>query len=126
MVQVKLQFLSRFSNSGSVCVITHSPFSPLNHPPQSEIELSQVLLTRFVKRIATDKVVIAFATLLILGIVGIVTYSVLNPDQQVFNVPDVVKPNTAALTDAVNSIGSPSPSPNVRRLLRFTGNEDVD
>jgi len=89
---------------------------------QGELELSQVLLTRFVKRIATDKVVIAFATLLILGIAGIITYSVLNPDQKIFNVPDIVKPDTAALSNAVNSIGSPSPTPTPStghvRLLR--------
>ena len=49
-------------------------------------ELSQVLLTRFVKRIATDKVVIAFATLLVLAIVGIIVYAALNPGQQFFKV----------------------------------------
>jgi hypothetical protein len=34
---------------------------------QSEMELSQVLITRFVKRVASDKVIIAFATLLVLS-----------------------------------------------------------
>lgn len=45
-----------------------------------------MLLTRFVKRIATDKVVIAFATLLVLAIVGIIVYAALNPGQQFFKV----------------------------------------
>ena len=47
---------------------------------------------------------IAFAFLLIAGLAGIVAYSVLNPNQNIFNVPDIVKPN---MIPGV----SPSPSP---------------
>lgn len=80
---------------------------------QSELELSTVLLTRFVKRIATDKVVIAFATLLVLAVVGIIVYAVMNPNQKIFNVPDVVKP-------ALSPTASPTATPSFghSRMLR--------
>ncbi len=94
---------------------SHCPPSPPSLPPQSELELSQVLLTRFVKRIATDKVVIAFATLLILGIVGIVVYATMYPEQTTFNVPDVVKPDTAAASALVNGATT---TPGSNRVLR--------
>ena len=72
---------------------------------QSEMELSQVLITRFVKRIASDKVIIAFATLLVLAILGIVIYAALNPNQNIFNVPSVVVPPivTSTATPSVSS-----------------------
>jgi len=84
---------------------------------QSEMELSQVLLTRFVKRIATDKVVIAFATLLVLAIVGIIVYAALNPGQNFFKVPDVIIPPIVTVTPTPSASSTPSVSP-VRRLLR--------
>ena len=79
---------------------------------QSEMELSQVLLTRFVKRIASDKIVIAFAALLLLGIVGIVVYAALNPGQKLFNVPAAVIPPIVTPTPTPSA----TPSPHVRRL----------
>ena len=79
---------------------------------QSEMELSQVLLTRFVKRIASDKIVIAFAALLLLGIVGIVVYAALNPGQKLFNVPAAVIPPIVTPTPTP----SVTPSPHARRL----------
>lgn len=80
---------------------------------QSEMELSQVLITRFVKRIASDKVIIAFATLLVLAILGIVIYAALNPNQNIFNVPSVVVP------PIITSTATPSVSPTPKkRLLR--------
>ena len=90
---------------------------------QSEMELSQVLLTRFVKRLATDKVVIAFATLLVLGIVGIIIYAALNPGQNLFAVPSVVIPPivTPSPTPSVSATPFITPSasstPPARRLL---------
>lgn len=71
----------------------------------SELELSRKLLTRFIKRIYTDKVIIAFTTLLVLGIVGIIVYTQLNPDQTTFSVPDVLNPSaaTSSLSGAANS-----------------------
>lgn len=72
---------------------------------QSELELSRVLMTRFVKRLYTDRVVIAFTALLVLGLAGIIAYSVLNPDQKIFNVPDEVKPN---MIPGVSPSASPS------------------
>jgi len=79
---------------------------------QSEMELSQVLLTRFVKRIASDKIVIAFAALLLLGIVGIVVYAALNPGQKLFNVPAAVIPPIVTPTPTPSA----TPSPHARRL----------
>lgn len=49
----------------------------------SELEISRKLITRFVKRIYTDKVIIAFTTLIVLGLVGIIVYATLNPNQSV-------------------------------------------
>jgi hypothetical protein len=78
---------------------------------QSEMELSQVLITRFVKRVASDKVIIAFATLLVLAILGIVIYAALNPNQSIFNVPSVVVP------PIVTSTATPSVSPSPKKRL---------
>ena len=82
---------------------------------QSEMELSQVLITRFVKRVASDKVIIAFATLLVLAILGIVIYAALNPNQNIFNVPSVVVPPIVTST----ATPSVSPSPKKRLLSRI-------
>lgn len=78
---------------------------------QSEMELSQVLITRFVKRVASDKVIIAFATLLVLAILGIVIYAALNPNQNIFNVPSAVVP------PIVTSTSTPSVSPSPKKRL---------
>jgi len=78
---------------------------------QSEMELSQVLITRFVKRVASDKVIIAFATLLVLAILGIIIYAALNPNQNIFNVPSVVVP------PIVTSTATPSVSPTPKKRL---------
>jgi hypothetical protein len=82
---------------------------------QSEMELSQVLITRFVKRVASDKVIIAFATLLVLAILGIVIYAALNPNQSIFNVPSVVVP------PIVTSTATPSVLPSPKRRLLIEG-----
>lgn len=74
---------------------------------ESELAISAKLITRFVKRLYTDKVIIAFTALLVLGIVGIVVYAALNPNQTLFNVPDVVTPPTSFTT--------PTPSPSAAR-----------
>lgn len=74
----------------------------------SELEISKKLLTRFIKRIYTDKVIIAFTALILLGIVGIIIYATLNPDQTVFSVPDAAifpNPKTVA-SQIVNAIPS--------------------
>lgn len=94
---------------------------------QSEAALSQVLITRFAKRMATDKIVIAFAFVLIGGLVGIIVYASLNPDQKIFNVPSAVRPNFSAAAAAasqglalLSASSSPTPSRTtvVRRMLR--------
>ena len=50
---------------------------------QGELELSRILITRVVKSLATDKIIIAFAFLLVAGIVGIVCYATLYKGQTV-------------------------------------------
>ena len=63
---------------------------------ESELAISTKLLTNFVKRLYTDKVIIAFTFLIVCGIVGIVVYAALNPNQQIFNVPSSLSPLPAA------------------------------
>ena len=48
---------------------------------ESELEISRKLITRFVKRIYTDRVIIAFTTLIVLALAGIIIYATLNPGQ---------------------------------------------
>jgi len=40
----------------------------------------------------TDKVIIALSFLIFCGILGIIIYASVKPDQRIFNVPDEVKP----------------------------------
>lgn len=91
---------------------------------QSELQLSAVYITRFAKRLMTDKIIIAFAFLLVLGVAGVIAYSALNPGQTTFNVPSDLVPciSTAIYQCSVTATLSPSPSPTVaaagRLLLR--------
>jgi hypothetical protein len=82
---------------------------------QSELQMSTVLITRFAKRMATDKIVIAFAFILVMGLVGIIVYASLNPNQKIFNVPSVAMPPVNAAQGAACGTGlvtcSPTPSP---------------
>lgn len=71
---------------------------------ESELAISQKRLTVFMKRLYTDKIIIAFTFLIVCGIVGIIVYASLNPSQKIFNVPDAVIPP---------SIFSPTSSPAV-------------
>jgi hypothetical protein len=135
---------------------------------ESELEISRKLITRFVKRMYTDKVrggrgperswgcacarrawrqarqppkphdarsssslalplqvIIAFTFLVICGIVGIIVYSTLNPNQKIFNVPDAAKPAIPGVS--VSNSPTPSPSPvTVRRLLRAAAGRGGD
>lgn len=72
---------------------------------ESELQLSRKLLVNFAKRLATDKVIIAFTFLVVMGIVGIIVYASLNPSQKIFNVPD------AAIIPPVLTTPTPSASP---------------
>jgi hypothetical protein len=56
---------------------------------QGELALSRVYVTRIVKRLATDKVIMALTFVLVAGIIGIICYAVLVPGQKAFNVPCV-------------------------------------
>lgn len=59
---------------------------------QAEMAVSRKLITTFLKRVYTDKVIIALVFLILAAVVAIIIYATLNPDQKAFNVPDVVKP----------------------------------
>ena len=48
-----------------------------------ELALSKIYLTRVIKRLATDKVILSFVFLLIAGIIGIIVYSIVAPGQTV-------------------------------------------
>jgi len=89
---------------------------------QGEMALSRVYITRIVKRLATDKIILAFAFLLVAGIIGIIVYSIVSPGQQAFAVPCVDStgidancgaPPAPSMTKTRTT--SPTPSP-VRRL----------
>jgi SNARE protein len=76
----------------------------------SELDISKKLITRFVKRLYTDKMIIAFTFLVVVGLAGIIVYASLNPNQKIFNVPDAVKPALPG-TDSGTPAASPSPAP---------------
>lgn len=71
---------------------------------ESELAISQKLITNVVKRAMTDKVIIALTFLILCGVVGIIVYATLNPNQKIFSVPDAIKPDIPGVT-------SPTPSP---------------
>jgi hypothetical protein len=59
---------------------------------QSELQISRKLLVNFLKKLYTDKIIIALSFLIVCAIVAIVILSVVKKDQKVFNVPDILKP----------------------------------
>jgi SNARE protein len=58
----------------------------------SELAIGQRQLTTVIKRIATNRIVIAFVFLIVIGVAGIIVYAALNPTQKIFAVPDAIKP----------------------------------
>ena len=58
----------------------------------SDLEISQRLITNLLKRLYTDKIIIALTCLVLTAILGIIIYSSVNPSQSTFNVPDQAKP----------------------------------
>ncbi len=63
---------------------------------ESELTMSKRLIVNVVKRLYTDKVIIAFTFLVVMGIVGIIVYATLHPGA--FNVPSVIIPPTFNIT----------------------------
>lgn len=59
---------------------------------QSELHIAGKLITNFLKRAYTDKVIIGITFLIACGVLAIIIYSSVNKDQKIFNVPDVVQP----------------------------------
>ena len=62
---------------------------------KSDISRANQLLTVYKRRIMTDRMIWVFIFLLFAGIVTIIIYTALNPDQEMFNVPDEAIPPTA-------------------------------
>ena len=58
----------------------------------SDLDISQRLITNLLKRLYTDKIIIALTCLIVTAIIGIIIYSSVNPKQDTFNVPDQAKP----------------------------------
>ena len=58
---------------------------------ESNLTQAKKELASFAKRIATDKVIMGLACLVVLGIIGIIVYSIINPNAQT-NVPYQFKP----------------------------------
>lgn len=85
-----------------------------------ELALSRLYITRILKRLATDKIIIAFALLLVAAIIGVIVYSVVKPNQTTFAVPCLdasgIDPNCgtpvgASPSRTLSPSLSPSPSP---------------
>jgi hypothetical protein len=77
---------------------------------ESELAISQKRLTMFVKRLYTDKVIIAFTFLIVMGIVGIIVYATLNPNQKVRRAAragELMKSAAAAEQQAIFSVAVP-------------------
>lgn len=68
----------------------------------------------------TDKIILLFTLLVFLGIVGIVVYSVMVPDQKTFTVPEEAKPPSPCLAikdpEALRILNCPTTV--VARMLR--------
>jgi hypothetical protein len=75
---------------------------------QSDLVISQRLLTNLIKRLYTDKVIIAFTCLLVCAIVGIIAYAKLKPDQKTFSVPDEAQPPTSTSRALRGGEGGPA------------------
>lgn len=58
----------------------------------SELAMGQRRVTNIIKRIATNRIVIAFVFLVVIGVAGICIYAALNPSQKIFTVPDAIRP----------------------------------
>jgi hypothetical protein len=60
------------------------------------------------------QVIIGFTTLVVLGLVGIIVYATLNPNQSIFTVPDAVIPSIPGVTTP-SSTPQATPSPTAAR-----------
>jgi hypothetical protein len=81
-----------------------------------ELALSRLYISRILKRLATDKIIMAFAFLLVSGIIGIIVYSIVTPGQTAFAVPCVdssgINPNCGApLPPSATRTPTLSPTP---------------
>jgi hypothetical protein len=74
---------------------------------ETELSLARTHLCRLTKRVYTDRVFIALAFLLAVGVIAIIVYAAVHPGQSIFRVPDAVRPPLPA--------APPSPGPG-RRL----------
>jgi hypothetical protein len=62
----------------------------------TETAIASRVALNMLKRVYTDKIILAFVALILLAIVGIAIYAAAVPSQQQFNIPDVAKPPTPA------------------------------
>lgn len=76
---------------------------------QGESEVSNKLITKFVKGLATDKIIWGLTFLILAGIIGIIVYAAMNPGQSIFSVPSIAIPDLSASSPTPTR--SPSPSP---------------
>jgi hypothetical protein len=63
----------------------------------------------------TDRIILCFTFMVVVGVAFIIIYSVVKPDQTEFSVPDELKPPTPGGTATTNA---PTAAPALRRLLR--------
>lgn len=71
----------------------------------TEADLAGKVVVNMLKRVYTDKILLAFTVVIMLAIVGIVIYSAVVPDND-FNVPDVATPPTPECVEKIAAGGS--------------------
>lgn len=71
-----------------------------------DLSRADKLISRFMRRMYTDKIILAFTCLVVAAIAGIIAYSVIEPDQTTFSVPDAAKPDPNAIKGDIESATS--------------------
>jgi hypothetical protein len=61
---------------------------------ESNIKQARKELASFARRVATDKIIMVFACLVVCGIIAVIVYSIVDPSADT-NVPDQFKPTTS-------------------------------
>lgn len=105
------------SGTGGGAVVGWGRAPPLCVPPM-------LTLARPHPSLNVPQIIIAFTFLIVVGLVGIIVYATLNPNQKIFNVPDAIKPTIPGVTVSQTQTPSPTPTASVgsgRRLLRAGG-----
>lgn len=89
---------------------------------RSDVKRAGNLLRQFRRRMMTDKIIVCFLFLIVLGITGCIIYAAINPGQDTVYVPDAAKPPSKdELVNDYNSITGQTTAAPARRFLNFRG-----